>query len=232
MLHDDRAIVVLSGGQDSTTCLYWALARYREVVAVTFNYGQRHHQEIRASKVIAELAKVPHVLLEVQALQQIGDSALTGSQDLAPSGGLPDPHAPDGLPTSFVPGRNLVFLTLAASLAIKYEAKKVVTGVNAVDFSGYPDCRPDFIASAQRAIQEGTSQEVQLVTPLINITKVEIVHLAHDLGYPCCEALSWTVTCYNGERPGCGECPACRIRAKGFKDAGMIDPAVTRFKRD
>jgi 7-cyano-7-deazaguanine synthase len=221
------AVVLFSGGQDSTTCLYWAKARYNKVVAVSVCYGQRHVREIQAARDICTLAGVEHVILDVPALGQLGDSALLTQNPVEGSGGLPDITMPEGLPTSYVPGRNILLLTLAACVAIKYGFGAVVSGVCQTDYSGYPDCRREFVDSLEQTFSSGlpSSCSVQIVTPLMYLTKAETVRLARNLP-GCWEALALSHTCYLGRESACGECPACTLRAKGFAEAEEIDPAL------
>ena len=223
-----KAIALLSGGQDSTTSLYLAKVLYDEVLAVSINYGQRHKSELKAAAEIAFRAAVKHYVLTTDALSSIGDSALVDkTKALVGSGGRVDREMPQGLPTSFVPARNLLFLTLAAAIACKEGARDIVTGVCQTDFSGYPDCRREFIDSFERSAtlaMPSSSGPIRVITPLMWLTKAETVKLALRLP-GCWEALTYSVTCYEGARPGCGKCPACELRAKGFREAGYPDPA-------
>lgn len=221
-----KALVVLSGGQDSTTCLYWARLAFDHVEAVSFDYNQRHCAEVEAARGIANLAGVPHHVLPLNVLAAIGDSALVdATQTLAGEGGRPDREMPQGLPTSFVPGRNLLFLSAAAALAVKLGANELVTGVCQTDYSGYPDCRREFIDAleATLALAMPSSVKLRIHTPLMYLTKAETVKLAQRLP-GCWPALSLSITCYNGQVPGCGDCPACALRARGFEEAGATDP--------
>lgn len=229
MPKNKKAVVLLSGGQDSTTSLFWALAMGYEVVsALSFCYGQRHVAELVAAKEIAKLMDVPHNTIELGTL--LGStSALTNSAlQLHGDGGFPDAEMPQGLPTSFVPGRNLIFLSLAAIHAVSLGAKNVITGVCQTDYSGYPDCRQRFIESIEDSINLAMPTSVgQIViqTPLMNLTKAATVTLMRSFDPIAWRALGMSVTCYHGKRPGCGECPACQLRAKGFQEAGIDDPA-------
>lgn len=223
-----KAIALLSGGQDSTTCLYWAKQNYDEVHAVSVFYGQRHRAELQAAADIAATARVKHTVLEAPVLGGLADSALVDeSKPLLGEGGRPDVAMPQGLPTSFVPGRNILFLTLAAAVAVKEGAHDVVTGVCQTDYSGYPDCRREFVDAMEKALNLGmpSSSHVRLLTPLMWLTKAETVRLAQRLGPECWGALGKSITCYLGQRPGCGKCPACDLRAKGFAEAGATDPS-------
>lgn len=223
------AVVLLSGGQDSTTCLFWAMRTFDLVHAISFQYGQRHAAELEVARKIAEIAGVASwKVLDVTALSQIGGSSLVGPGEIRASGGMIDEEAPQGLPTSFVPGRNLVFLGLAASYAVQVGARTVVIGVSQTDYSGYPDCRESFIDAVQEAVNRAMPSsfgEIKIETPLIARNKSATVMLAQELGEDCWQALGLSITCYEGHRPGCGKCPACVLRAVGFREAGLEDPA-------
>lgn len=209
-----KAVVVFSGGQDSTTCLIQALNQYDEVHAVTFDYGQRHSEEIAtAAKLAKELKVASHKVLDVTVLNELAISALT--RDAIPvSNELMD----NGLPNTFVPGRNILFLTLAGIYAYQLGAEAVITGVCETDFSGYPDCRDQFIKAMQSALEQGMDRELKLVTPLMWLNKAQTWALADK--YHSLELVrDQTLTCYNGiVGSGCGTCPACLLRAKGLAD--------------
>ncbi len=218
-----KALVLLSGGQDSTTCLYWAIDRYgRDAVStVSFDYGQRHFIELDCAEAIASQAAVPHLCLPIDTLAALGGDALT-DPDIGVESGIDESS---GLPNTFVPGRNLIFLTYAAAHAYRNRIGNLVTGVAQTDYSGYPDCRQETIDALQRAIQLGMESDVQIHTPLMYLSKKQTVELARELG--ALDAMALTHTCYNGERPPCGACPACVLRAKGFAEAGVEDPLVS-----
>ncbi|MCG9721161.1 7-cyano-7-deazaguanine synthase QueC [Shewanella sp. Isolate7] len=209
-----KAVVVFSGGQDSTTCLIQALNQYDEVHAVTFDYGQRHSEEIAtAAKLAKELKVASHKILDVTVLNELAISALT--RDAIPvSNELMD----NGLPNTFVPGRNILFLTLAGIYAYQLGAEAVITGVCETDFSGYPDCRDQFIKAMQSALEQGMDRELKLITPLMWLNKAQTWALADK--YHSLELVrDQTLTCYNGiVGSGCGTCPACLLRAKGLAD--------------
>lgn len=243
MSSSSKAVVLFSGGQDSTTCLFLACALYDDIIAVSVHYGQRHRRELDAAAQIVERAnsafaigrgdrgpKVTPLVLEMPALAQIGDSALVDkSREILGAGGRHDVHMPEGLPTSFVPGRNLLMLSLAASVAVRERAKVIVSGVCQTDFSGYPDCRREFVDAVEKAAtlaMPSSSGPIRIETPLMYLTKAETARMAARLGPLCLSALALSVTCYEGERPGCGRCPACSLRAKGFEEAGFTDPAL------
>lgn len=206
-----KAIVVFSGGQDSTTCLFWALKRYDEVEAVTFNYGQRHKKELEVAASIARELGVKHHVLDMSLLNQLAPNALT-RDDIAIE------QQEGALPTTFVDGRNMLFLTFAAVLAKQIGAKTIVTGVCETDFSGYPDCRDVFIKSLNVTLNLAMDYPFVVETPLMWLNKEQTWALADELG-----AFDFvrerTLTCYNGiPADGCGECPACKLRKKGLDD--------------
>ncbi len=217
----NKALVVLSGGQDSTTCLYWAIDRFGldNVSAVTFDYGQRHRVELESAANVAKFAGVEQRVLPIDTFAALGGDALTADIDVETD---VDPES--GLPNTFVPGRNLIFLTFAAALAYQQGIAHLVTGVAQTDYSGYPDCREETIRALQQAIGLGMNAEIEIHTPLMRLSKSETVQLARDLG--ALPAMALTHTCYNGARPPCGSCPACELRAKGFAEAGVEDPLV------
>ncbi len=218
-LASDAAVVLLSGGQDSVTCLAWALTRFARVEAVTIAYGQRHRVELDCAARIARRAGIGLTLIPCDSFAALGGNSLTGPE--AVSDGL---RSDSGLPTSFVPGRNLVFLTLAAARAWQVGAANLVTGVCQTDYSGYPDCRADTMAALQTALRLGMDAPFVIHTPLMALTKAATVLMLRDLGH-----LDWLAdshTCYNGSQPPCGTCPACRLRAKGFAEAGVTDPLL------
>jgi 7-cyano-7-deazaguanine synthase len=217
-----KALVLLSGGQDSTTCLYWAIDRFGHgnVSAVSFDYGQRHRIELDCAAAIAEQAGVAHRCLPIDTFTALGGDALTDAGIAV----KPDVDDSTGLPNTFVPGRNLIFLTYAAALAWQLGIANLVTGVAQTDYSGYPDCRAETLEALQQALRLGMESDVEIHAPLMHLSKKQTVELARDLGG--LEAMALTHTCYNGTRPPCGECPACVLRAKGFAEAGIEDPLL------
>ena len=221
-----KALVVLSGGQDSTTCLYWAIDRWgrENVQTVTFDYGQRHRIELECAKKVAEVAGVPNTVLPINTLAALGGNALTDGEIDVQS----DVDAKTNLPNTFVPGRNLIFLTYAAAFAYQRNINDLVTGVAQTDYSGYPDCREETMKALEQAIRLGMECDISIHTPLMFKSKQETVEMARDLG--ALEAMAYTHTCYNGEQPPCGTCPACELRAKGFAEAGVEDPLVARLQ--
>ena len=218
----DKALVVLSGGQDSTTCLYWAIERFgREAVqAITFDYGQRHRIELDCAEKIAAAAGVPQVCLPIDTFAALGGNTLTDAD--RPVGQGVD--ADTGLPATFVPGRNLIFLSFAAAYAWPRQIGSLVTGVAQTDYSGYPDCRETTMDALQNALRLGMESDIVIHAPLMHLSKKQTVELARDVG--ALDAMALTHTCYEGQRPPCGECDACRLRAKGFAEAGIDDPLL------
>ncbi|HEX2451305.1 MAG TPA: 7-cyano-7-deazaguanine synthase QueC [Gemmatimonadales bacterium] len=222
-----RAVVLLSGGMDSATTLAIARQRGFEVYALSFRYGQRHAAELAAARRVAEqLGAARHAIVDID-LRSFGGSALT--DDIA----VPKDRAleamSDGIPVTYVPARNTIFLSFALAWAEVLGASDIFIGVNALDYSGYPDCRPEYVAAfqslAQLATRAGTEQGRRLTihTPLILLSKREIIELgrAHGVDY------GLTLTCYDPSPEGeaCGRCDACQLRLKGFREAGLTDPA-------
>ncbi|MCG9696587.1 7-cyano-7-deazaguanine synthase QueC [Shewanella sp. Isolate11] len=209
-----KAVVVFSGGQDSTTCLIQALTQYDEVHAITFDYGQRHRQEIEIAKSLAQqLGVVSHKVLDVTVLNELAISALTRDA-IEVSTELMD----NGLPNTFVPGRNILFLTLAGIYAYQIGADTVITGVCETDFSGYPDCRDQFIKAMQSALEQGMDRQLNIKTPLMWLNKAQTWALA-DKYQSLALVRDETLTCYNGIKgTGCGTCPACILRNQGLQE--------------
>lgn len=219
-IEPQAAVVLLSGGQDSTTCLAWALARFRHVECVTIDYGQRHHIELESAARIAMVVGVPQTVIPCNSFSALGGNSLTSSTNVASA---IDPET--DLPNTFVPGRNLVFLTLAAAYAWQRGIAELITGVCQTDYSGYPDCRADTMTALQAALRAGIDFPITIHTPLMSLTKAETVHMLRDLGK--LDLLRHSHTCYNGSVPPCGTCPACVLRAKGFAEAGIEDPLLS-----
>ncbi|WP_163935750.1 7-cyano-7-deazaguanine synthase QueC [Paraferrimonas sp. SM1919] len=207
------AIVVFSGGQDSTTCLVQALQEFDSVHAITFDYGQRHSLEIEvAQKLAKKLGVTSHKIMDVSLLNELSPSSLT-RDDIPVSHELDD----NGLPNSFVPGRNILFLTLAGIYAYQVGADTVITGVCETDFSGYPDCRDEFVKAMNTALVAGMDRKLEIQTPLMWLDKAQTWALADKLG--ALELVkNESLTCYNGIiGDGCGHCPSCDLRAKGLE---------------
>lgn len=220
---DSSALVVHSGGADSTICLHWALERFDHVQAITFDYGQRHKVEIEAATTICERLGIEQVIVPIDSFRALGGNALVDHEAAI--------EVPEkGLPSTFVPGRNLIFLTLAAARAWSIGADHIITGVCQTDFSGYPDCREDTIAALQQALRLGIEQEFTLHTPLMHLDKAQSIALAKDMP-GCLDSLAWSHTCYEGQVPPCGHCPSCVLRAKGFVNLGVPDPLLVRLSK-
>jgi 7-cyano-7-deazaguanine synthase len=222
-----KAVILLSGGLDSATVLAIARAEQRECIALSFAYGQRHEIELAAAKRVAEAAGVRDHVVYTLDLRQFGASALTGDIDVPK-----DEVGKPGIPITYVPARNTIFLAIALGLAEARGASEIWLGVNAVDYSGYPDCRPDFIDAFQQVIERGTRSGVErgeprLVAPLMDMTKSDIIRRGVTLGVD----YSITHSCYDPDLQGraCGHCDSCLLRRKGFEEAGVRDPTV--YKR-
>ena len=221
----DKSVVLVSGGLDSSTVLALALQQGYRCYTLSFDYGQRHRSELEAAKRVSELMKVEEHKIVRLDLGTIGGSALTDTTIDVPE------HETAGIPVTYVPARNTVFLSIALGWAEVLEADTIFLGVNAVDYSGYPDCRPEYISSfetmanlATRAGVEGNKLSIQ--APLIDMTKGEIISAGASLGVD----YSQTVSCYQASIEGlaCGKCDSCRLRIEGFNQAGISDP--TRYK--
>ena len=221
------AVLLLSGGLDSTTMLAYAVNRGYDVHAMTFRYGQRHSSEIDAARRVARHYGVSdHVVVDID-LRTFGGSALTADIDV-PKDRSTDAMA-SGIPITYVPARNTIFLSFCLAWAEVLGATDIFIGVNALDYSGYPDCRPEYIAAYERMANLATrggvegSTPLRIQTPLLNLTKREIVELGRSLGVD----YSITLSCYDPTPTGaaCGHCDACKLRLKGFAEAGLSDPA-------
>ena len=218
------AICLLSGGLDSATALYVARNQGYEPIALSINYGQLHLKEIESAIRIAEHIRIEHQLVSVPL--PWGGSALLDSN-------IPIPEERDaseiaqGIPSTYVPARNTIFLSLAASFAEVRGAEAIFIGANVLDYSGYPDCRPEYFRAFERLLEQGTKcgvegKVIMINAPLVHSKKSEIIKLAVQLGVP----LEWTWSCYKGNDAPCGVCDSCILRAKGFQEAGIQDPAL------
>lgn len=220
-----RAVIVLSGGLDSTTCMGIAKDAGYELEPLTFYYGQRHNREIEQAKQVAAHYGVAdrHRVVPVTLLSEIGGSALTDTTIE-----IPTDVGESEVPATYVPARNLIFLSLATSVAEVVGAEVIYLGVSAVDYSGYPDCRPEFIASMNQTIALATKvgaageRSISIETPLIELSKAETIRQGIALDVP----YELTTSCYHGEPTACGECDSCRLRLKGFAEAGLVDPIL------
>nr|WP_312175937.1 7-cyano-7-deazaguanine synthase QueC [Moraxella sp. CTOTU46934] len=226
-----NAVVLLSGGLDSVTCLYWAKANYANVTAVSFNYGQRHNSELNAAKKIAATAQVNHRIIHID-LAQLGGSALTDASLVVPDAkqtDFSDNQHNDSIPITYVPARNTIFLSYALALAEVTQSNAIVIGVNAVDYSGYPDCRPEYIEAFEKMANLATKAGVMgnhlhIATPLLHLSKAEIIKLGVSLGVD----YALTVSCYRADSEGraCGHCDSCYLRQQGFLQAEIDDPTI------
>lgn len=210
-----KAVVLFSGGQDSATCLAQACADFdNDVVAVGFDYGQRHKIELEQAQILADLAGVDYRIIDLTFISQLTPNALTDES-------IKIDHKEGELPSTFVPGRNLFFISVGSVIARQLGAQYLYTGVCQTDYSGYPDCRDEFIKATQKTVNLAMETDLEIRTPLMWLTKAETVTLMADLG-----RLDWykeSHTCYEGSRPACGVCPACELRLKGFQEAGVPD---------
>jgi len=229
-ISNKSAIVIFSGGQDSTTCLLWALGKFSQVQAISFNYNQRHNIELECAQNIIELINsgnfipqnsksrsihIDHIIIDIPFLSEILQTSMIQDSEI-------EIDTTSGLSTTFVPGRNILFLTIAAAYAYQHNIRHLVAGVCQTDYSGYPDCRDATIKSLQATLKLGMDYDIIIHTPLMWKTKAETIKLMEKLGG--LELYKYTHTCYKGERPACGECFACELRLKGFKEAGLEDP--------
>jgi 7-cyano-7-deazaguanine synthase len=222
---NENALVILSGGQDSTTCLFWAKQQFANVFAVSFDYGQRHHIELESAAIVAKMADVKHEVINLGPIFA-GLSPLTNQECELDQYASPA-HLPGGLEKTFVPGRNILFLTVAANRAYVLGCKNLVIGVSEEDFGGYPDCRGDFLEKMSAALTSGLDCRMSVYAPLMRMDKAQSVLLAKNLP-GCFEALAHTTTCYAGTVPPCAHCHACLLRSRGFAEAGIADPMLTR----
>lgn len=218
------ALVVLSGGQDSVTCLGWALATFNDVYAISFDYGQRHKVELEGAAEICRDYDVPHTLVDISTLGKMVTTNLVGDGDV----NQPHPHDAS-LPSSFVPARNATFLTFAFAHAQELGVTNIVAGMCETDYSGYPDCRENFIVRLQDALNVGYNGKIVIHTPLMHLNKAQTFALAHHVGF-LEVVLSQSHTCYNGDHKtrhvwgyGCDKCPACDLRAKGYEEWQLHD---------
>jgi len=238
MSNSKGAVVLLSGGLDSTTCLYYAAKEYGypktkkiPLVALSFDYSQKHKIELTKSKKISKLLGIPHFIQKLDPGFFLGSSLTEKKLKVRKQTSVSRIEEDKTIPNTYVPGRNILFLSFALSLAEGHGFDSIYIGVNALDYSGYPDCRPDFIDAYQnmanlgtkKGVTSGKENGIQIKTPLISLNKKEIVELGISLGTP----FHLTHSCYDPVRgKPCGKCDSCLLRAKGFKEAGIIDPAL------
>ena len=237
-MSDQTCVVLLSGGQDSTTCLFWALQKFARVHCLSVHYGQKHEVEVIAARRVVEIARdaYPEALVSYEEVPLgkvlSGTSPLVNDEQTLGKYDLID-ELPGGVEPTFVPGRNLLFLVIAANRATVIGAKDIVTGVCQEDFGGYFDCRRVFVDAMEHALSQGldgADSGYTIHTPLMDTNKADTVHMAVDLP-GCMTAMAYTHTCYEGSVPPCGKCHACHLRARGFSDAGVADPLLKRLAR-
>ena len=248
MSQENKALVILSGGQDSTTCLHWAFRQFgkENVDAVTFDYKQKHSREIECARSLCIKHNVAHTIVEMPKLE--GTSPLTGGSELGKYERIED--LPGGVEPTFIPGRNIIFLALSSNIAGARSIDHLVTGVCQADFGGYADCREVFIRDMEQALNLGLGRwdvckddnkkyetlpgqnTLNIDTPLMYLTKRQTVFLAKELGKECWEDLAWSHTCYEGTEKPCCKCHACWLRVRGFIEAGYNDPLLDRYGID
>ena len=222
-----KAVVLLSGGLDSTTALYVAKAEGYHCHALSFDYGQRHRRELESAQRIALHTGSPFHVISF-SLPWKGSALLDETQSI-PKGRSPQEMSQE-IPATYVPARNTIFLSFASSWAEAVGASTIYIGANALDFSGYPDCRPDYFSAFNRMIEKGTKKRerpIEIIAPLIHKTKAEIIQWGFRLGVP----YEWTWSCYEGEDFPCAACDSCLLRAKGFQGAGIEDPLLRKIEK-
>ncbi len=212
--------MLFSGGQDSTTALCWALERFDAVSAISFDIGQRHAVELECAKSIAQKLGVSHQVIDAKA-------AFAGIKDCTLLLGRNEAKAAKDLPATFVPGRNLLFLTIASIVAFPLGIRDLVIGVSEVDYSGYPDCREPFLQATEQSISLAMDERFSIHAPFLHMTKADEIRLMQQLGK--LDLLADSHTCYRGSRPPCNECDACRLRAEAFAEVGIEDPLLRSF---
>lgn len=229
MGQNKKAVILLSGGLDSATVLYWAIDKGYQPQALIFSYGQRHSREINSAKALCKKTRVPFHVISIKLPWQ-------GSSLLDKKTALPKvvsvKNIGSHIPSTYVPGRNTLFLSYGLSYAEAVGAGAVMIGANALDYSGYPDCRPDFITAMSKVFKLGTKagrqgRPIKIVAPLLKLSKAQIIKLGNKLGAPY--QLTWS--CYSGGKRPCGNCDSCLLRAKGFKEARVEDPAIIKPQR-
>lgn len=213
-----KALILLSGGQDSTTCLIWAKKKFAKVYAISFDYGQRHKIEIKAAQKVAKKTNTHLRIQKINFFKEFSKNALTHNIKITAGG-------KKQLPSTFVPGRNLIFLSVAAIYAKQLGVTDIITGVCQTDYSGYPDCRNDFVKSLEKTLRLAMNHPFKIHTPLMWFTKGQTVKLMKRMER--IDLYKYSHTCYEGGKTPCGKCPACKLRAKGFKEAKIKDPLLS-----
>lgn len=211
-----KALVILSGGMDSSVCLADSISKYDSVESVTFNYGQTHSKEIIQAKKISDYYKVKNHLIELNNLTSHFKTSLSKISNLK----IPEKSTKE-IPNTYVPMRNTIMLSIAVGIAESNNINFVIYGANAIDFSGYPDCRPNYVSAYNNLLREAISgNKIEILTPIINLKKSEVVKLGNSLNVPF--ELTWS--CYRGNDKSCGRCASCEYRLKGFSEANSRDP--------
>lgn len=226
-----KSVVLLSGGLDSTTALYWSLKHYESVQALTFDYGQRHRLEIHMAQILTAKLHVPHTILHVD-LSQIGGSALTDNTIPVPQYS-PSTQREKGPPSTYVPFRNGIFLALSAAWAEVNGIREIVCGFNVIDSPHYPDTRKEFVEAMEKAINRGTKayftkEKIKIVTPFTNLKKSEIIKQGRELGAD----YSYSISCYSGREVPCLKCSSCILRQKAWDELGREDPLIRRLEKE
>jgi 7-cyano-7-deazaguanine synthase len=225
------AVILFSGGIDSTTALYWALDRSEKVFPLTFDYGQRHKVEISMSRKICRKLRLPQTILKID-LSQIGGSALTDTQVPLPEFDRTEEIGP-GLPLTYVPFRNGIFLALASAWAEVHRVKEIICGFNVIDSPNYPDTRRNFVEAMENAINTGTkaafsNEKIKIAVPFIHLKKSEIIKTGLSLGAD----YSYSISCYSGKEIPCSKCSSCLLRQKAWEEVGVSDPLLQRLEKE
>ncbi len=229
----NSVVIIFSGGLDSTTVLYWAKKKFKRIYALTFDYNQRHRIEIENARITAKNAGIKeHRIFKVD-LSQFGGSALTDKNIEVPETHSVEEITQRGIPITYVPFRNGIFISIAAAYAETKGTTNIAGGWNSIDYSGYPDCRPEFLKSMEESLNRGTKIGVEgkawhIHAPLIKLTKGEIIKLGLSLGAD----YSYSISCYRGNEVPCGRCDSCILRAKGWREVGQEDHLIKRLRRE
>jgi 7-cyano-7-deazaguanine synthase len=231
----DNAVVILSGGQDSTICLHWAIKKYKKVYAVSFDYGQKHKIELMSAIEICRQTNIEHEIIKTQQILKSTSPLTDNTKELEEYDNYEemDDIIGDRIELTFVPMRNALFLTIGANFALSKNCRTLITGVCQQDNANYPDCRQNFIDAQQETINKALGiDDFKIEAPLMNLSKAESIKLAIELDNECMNSLAYSHTCYAGEYPPCGKCHSCVLRAQGFKEAGVEDPLIVRAKKE
>jgi len=210
-----KALVILSGGMDSVTCLYLAKLAYKNVAGISFNYGQKHSKEVKLAEQICKKNSIPWGCIDIDIARHF-KTALGKDSNID----IPD-QATEGVPPTYVPFRNTIMLSIACGYAESWDYDRVIYGANIIDYSGYPDCRPEYLEAFNSLVHQASpNRNILISAPIMYLPKSEVVRLGNKLGVPW--ELTWS--CYRGGKIACGHCPSCQYRLQGFNEAGMVDP--------